>query len=188
MSIILCRECGTDMLKECKNTNGKIIISKKRTIHKEILNEKECFKKPEVCITCIEAKYGKIKRSLSKETYKWVYNLSKQEVDKIWGNRAITKNNLVKKYGKEEGIKRWEKYIEKQRLSNTYEYKKEKYGMTNEEFSSYNKNRATTEENFILRYGEKEGKEKWAQYIERQRYAGCQLEYFKEKYGKKKAS
>ena len=80
--------------------------------------------------------------------------------------------------GKSEGLRFWNDYRDKQALSNTQEYK----GMSDEEFKEYNSKRASTLFNFIKRYGDLAGVEKWNSYIERQAFTNT-LEYFVEKYG-----
>jgi hypothetical protein len=98
--------------------------------------------------------------------------------------RKVTHENMIKKYGKEEGDLKWEQYRQKQSESNSFEYKKRKHGWTKREFAKYNASRSSSERNFIKRHGEEEGKRRWHEYVERQRYAGVTLEYFVEKYGK----
>lgn len=91
-------------------------------------------------------------------------------------------DTFTKKYGKEEGEKRWKSYKQKQAYTNSFEYKLEKYGMTKEEFDAYNKSRAVTKKNMIERYGEEEGLRKWEDYIKRQSYTTSR-EYFIDAYG-----
>jgi very-short-patch-repair endonuclease len=107
--------------------------------------------------------------------------------------RAIKANSLKSgvflekfliKYEENQAIEKWNSYREKQALTNTFEYKHKKYGMTKEEFKQYNKNRSATKENFIMRHGEKEGTKRWEEYCSRQSFAGCKEKYFIEKYGK----
>lgn len=95
---------------------------------------------------------------------------------------AITQENLMKKYGPTEGNSRWESYKEKQAISNSYEYKKQKYGWTEQEFNEYNSSRAQTLEKMISRHGEVDGTLKWIGYCERQAYTNTKS-YFIEKYG-----
>lgn len=94
-----------------------------------------------------------------------------------------TLENFIKKYGEREGNERWNVYVEKQRYSNTLEYKKKTHGWTEEEFNEYNQSRSVTKNNLIKRHGIVEGKKKWDAYVERQRHAGCSEEYFMEKLG-----
>ena len=75
---------------------------------------------------------------------------------------------MIEKYGEEEGKKMWDRYCKKQSETNTYEYKKEKYGWTEDQFKEYNKSRAVTLKNLIKRHGEEEGKTMWDRYCERQ--------------------
>lgn len=96
---------------------------------------------------------------------------------------AMTLDRLILRYGSKEGASRWKEYVDQQALTNTAEYKKEKYGWSEEEFKQYNLSRAVTESNLIKKHGFEEGTKMWNAYVERQKYAGCKLEYFQEKYG-----
>lgn len=98
---------------------------------------------------------------------------------------AITLENLTKKYGETEGQQRWNLYREKQAYTNSFEYKKEKYGWTKEQFDKYNSSRAQTLEKMIERHGEIEGVNKWQAYCERQAYTNTK-NYFIEQYGPEK--
>lgn len=72
---------------------------------------------------------------------------------------AVTKEKLILKYGEEDGLKRWDHYVERQRITNTKEYKMRVHGMTSEEVDAYNKSRAVTLENCIKRHGKEKGTE-----------------------------
>lgn len=98
-------------------------------------------------------------------------------------SKAITLKKMITLYGKEKGKVKYDNWCYSNKISNTYEYKKEKLGWTKEQFDEFNKSRAVTKENLILRHGEEKGIEMWNNYVARQRYAGCKLEYFKEKHG-----
>ena len=117
---------------------------------------------------------------------KFIKKYGKEEGEKRWNKYckklALTKDKFIQTYGKEEGEKRWNSYREKQAYTNTFEYKQEKYGWTRKEFDEYNKSRAATLENMINRYGEKDGLEKWNNYIINQRYTNTR-EYFIKQYG-----
>lgn len=82
---------------------------------------------------------------------------------------AITKSNLISKYGEDEGMRRWEEYRKKQSDTNKFDYKAAKYGWTLEEFDDYNRSRAVTVENLIKKYGMEEGLDRWDSYCEKQR-------------------
>lgn len=86
-------------------------------------------------------------------------------------------------YGDELGTIKWNEYCLKQKISNSYEYKAEKYGWTKEEFNNYNKNRAVTLENMIKRHGKIKGTKLFNEYCKKQKVNGCTKEYFINKYG-----
>jgi hypothetical protein len=90
---------------------------------------------------------------------------------------------MITRYGEAEGKLKWDIYKNKQSLTNTFEYKQEKYGWTREDFDNYNNSRAVTLENMIKRYGVVNGKIKWDSYCKTQEKVGCTKEYFIERYG-----
>jgi hypothetical protein len=114
-------------------------------------------------------------------------NHENASINKIkWANdHSVTLDNFIKKHGKQEGTKKWETYCEKQRIKNTYEYKKQKYGWDEKKFDEFNKSRSVTKENLIKKWGKEIGLEKWNRYCSQQAYTN-KLEYFIEKYGKEK--
>ena len=93
-----------------------------------------------------------------------------QVVDEDLKKRCVvTIESLSKKYGEEEGGLRFESYCKLQAETNKFEYKREKYGWTEEEFLQYNKSRAVTIENLIDRYGGESGLKVWNDYCEKQK-------------------
>ena len=46
---------------------------------------------------------------------------------------------MIKKWGIELGKQKWKEYCNKQSITNTFEYKKEKYGWDENEFNEFNK-------------------------------------------------
>ena len=95
---------------------------------------------------------------------------------------AVTLENLIQKYGIEQGTAKWESYKKKQAYSNSFEYKQNKYGWSRDQFDHYNLSRAVTLENMITKYGESQGIQKWQDYCDRQAYTNTK-QYFIEKYG-----
>jgi len=95
---------------------------------------------------------------------------------------GITKKSLIILYGEEHGIEKWRIYCEKQSVTNSFEYKAKKFGMTLEDFKAYNKSRSVTLKKCIERHGEEKGLLLWNEYCHRQRYT-CSIEYFIEKWG-----
>jgi hypothetical protein len=103
-------------------------------------------------------------------------------VQKFQANRVNNLENFTRKYGDYLGKLKWEEYKQKQAHSNSFEYKNKKYGWTIEQYNDYNKNRACTESNFIKRWGNDIGKQKWEDYCNQQSYTNS-LDYFIKKYG-----
>ena len=95
---------------------------------------------------------------------------------------AVTKENLIIKYGEHDGLLRWDSYRKKQSISNSLEYKQEKFGWSTTNFDEFNKSRSVTLLNSIARHGEELGAIKWDEYCERQRYTTTK-EYFVSTYG-----
>lgn len=98
---------------------------------------------------------------------------------KLYSN---TKESIVEKYRDELGEEKWQSYCDIQAVTNTFEYKAERFNVSKEQFEDYNKSRAATLKNFIIRHGEEDGLIKWYEYCERQRYT-TSIDYFIEKYG-----
>ena len=112
-----------------------------------------------------------------------------EKSDENNAKKANTQESMVKKYGDKEGNIKWKNYCEKQAFSNTFEYKREKHGMSREEFDEFNSSRSSTLDNFIKRHGEKDGSMRWKEYCDRQAYTNTK-EYLGERYeeiNKKKA-
>ena len=103
-------------------------------------------------------------------------------VKKYQNERSNTKENFIKKYGNVIGLEKWELYCEKQRVKNTFEYKKKNFGWDKNKFEEYNKSRSVTRENLLNRHGDKLGKEKWQSYVSLQSYTKS-YEYVVNKYG-----
>lgn len=126
------------------------------------------------------------KHGYTVEEFEKKYNITSRDriCNAVRNRLGFTKNKAIAKYGTKEGLKRWESYCKAQAVTNTFEYKQQKYGWTKDQFSEYNKSRASTKTNFIKRYGKNEGNKRWTEYCELQKYVGVKLEYFIKKYGK----
>jgi hypothetical protein len=81
--------------------------------------------------------------------------------------RAITLENMIRKYGDIEGEIRWQTYKDKQSYTNSFEYKQETYGWSFDEWDEYNKGRGHVGEtnpnygsSYYERWVQKFGKEK----------------------------
>ena len=145
-----------------------------------------------ICNKCLEKKFDRWKyrnREILRKTAKYTqyaFNVSekdfKAETKRICGR---TKESFIKKYRKEIGLQKWKDYCNKQSITNTFEYKHKKYGMSKEDFNRYNASRAVTKENLIKRHGKEKAFKIWKNYIDKQRET-CSKEYFIKKYGKRK--
>ena len=62
------------------------------------------------------------------EYKKLKYNISKEEYNNYNKSRSVTLNNLIKKYGDEVGTKKYQEYINKQKLTKSWDYMVIKYG------------------------------------------------------------
>lgn len=140
-----------------------------------------------VCEKCFANKYG-IKKNFGVicDYTKWAFGINDDDYLEARKKYAMTKDNMISKYGLEEGTMRWEEYCHKQSTTNTFEYKRDKYGWTREQFDEYNKSRAVTKENLIRRHGEELGLKKWEKYCKRQSLTKS-WEYMVEKYGEEYA-
>lgn len=118
----------------------------------------------------------------SLKEYKAMYPNSATVSKNVAKTTTLTYENFIIKYGHEDGVKRWNTYCQKQRYSNSYEYKSEKYGWTREQYDEYNESRAITLDNLIKKYGSDCGKQKYEDYCARQKYTTSK-EYFIRTYG-----
>ena len=121
-------------------------------------------------------KYGQYCFGYSDEDYKKICSMTV----------GVTKESLIRKWGEELGKKKWLEYCNKQAKTNTFEYKKEKFGWSYDDFKEFNKSRAVTKENLIKKYGEQKGIEIFNDYCKKQQITKS-FEYMKEKYGEEYA-
>lgn len=83
------------------------------------------------------------------------YGWSEKEFNDYNKSRSVTLYNLINKYGESDGIKIWDEYINKQKLTKSKEYVIDKYGKSYwEELCSRKSNSL---KNIINRNGKKEG-------------------------------
>jgi hypothetical protein len=90
--------------------------------------------------------------------------MTEQQWNEFNANRACTKKNFIKRYGKELGEKKWKDYCELESyVGCKLDYFIEKFGEEEGKkvYLSLNKKKAQTLENFIRLYGEIEGKKRY---------------------------
>jgi len=102
--------------------------------------------------------------------------------DELAKRTAVTLHRMIEKYGVDDGQIRWDRYRDKQAFSNTLEFKKEKYGWSEDQFNKYNKSRSVTVDNLVSKHGLEDGLQKWNDYCERQKITKSR-EYVVETYG-----
>ena len=122
--------------------------------------------------------------SPSKEVFSLLFDITDEELEQERIKFATgTLESKIMRFGKEEGTRRWNEYRKRQAYTCSKEYMQKTRGYTDEEWKQFNHSRATTKENFILRYGEAEGIRRWDKYCAYEAYAGSSLLWFIDKYG-----
>jgi hypothetical protein len=99
------------------------------------------------------------------------------------GLRTNSIAHFTKKFGVDEGKRKYDEYRRFQSVKNTFEYKSDTHGWSRDKFNEYNASRAHTRENSVLRYGELDGIRKWNDYTVLQSKNGVTLDWFISKYG-----
>lgn len=100
---------------------------------------------------------------------------------------GVTEKSMIKKWGKELGIQKWNEYKEKQSITNTFEYKKKKFNWSKDQFNEFNKSRAVTLKNLQNKYGKELGETYFNNYVEKQKLTKSH-EYMISKYGEDKTN
>ena len=118
-----------------------------------------------------ESKYNKyIQRqayTCSKEYMMNEKGMTEQEWNDFNANRACTKKNFIKRYGKEIGSKKWKDYCELEAYAGCkLEYFIEHYGEEDgtKRYKELNEKKAHTLSYYIEKYGEEEGRRKYEEY------------------------
>jgi very-short-patch-repair endonuclease len=104
---------------------------------KEVANKS----KRAITLSNLVKKYGELEGKIRYDQYREkqaytntfeykqkMYGWTKEQFDEFNRSRAITVENLVKKYGEDEGVFRFKEYCDKQAYTNTLEYFVKKYG------------------------------------------------------------
>lgn len=142
-----------------------------------------------VCEKCLKNKFPNYKNRLfnsMNNTTKYAFNIP-DDIFYKWKkeNVGVTLNRFINLYGDEKGKLKWDIYCKKQADTNKYEYKKNKYNWSEEDFKNYNNSRAVTLKNLIKKHGDEIGLKIWKQYIEKQTLTKS-AEYYINKYGEEK--
>lgn len=95
----------------------------------------------------------------------------------------MTKEGFILRFGESDGFRKFEEYRTLHSNKNKKEFMMKSKNMTSDEVDLYNKSRSATLENFKLRHGDELGTVKWNSYVKTQKFKGCDVKYFQEKYG-----
>jgi hypothetical protein len=176
-----CKCCGGDIyytssiakLSKAGKSKGSVIYEGKN--HNTIKKVGDTEYHLQVCQDCLLKKYPDIKNlartfNVMSEQTMFAFNIPQDVFEQSRQKYAMTKEHMIEKYGEGAGLEKWNKYCKRQAETNTYEYKRKKYGMSKSDFRKYNASRSSTLDNFIKRYGEEIGTQKWDEYCKRQSY------------------
>jgi len=169
-----CKKCGKPLVSEEQydlyiKGSWKFKSNKYALIPKEV-DGKYYYRK--YCEDCIKEKFGKVRTfNVFNDQVIWALEIPVDIAERVRKEKHDTASleSFIRRYGEEEGRKKYKEYCERQAYTNSLEYKKEKYGWSEEEFKKYNQSRAVTLENLIKRYGEEEGRKRWQEYVEKQK-------------------
>ena len=147
-----------------------------------------------ICYDCLSKEFPEIISKNSSKLFntcnkyvKSAFLVTDLDFDKQRKKHGITLEKMIFLHGKERGEQAWHNYCEKQKKTNYFEYKNEKFGWDLNHFNQFNKSRAVTKENLISKYGEELGIEKWNAYVDKQKYTKS-LQYLIDKFGKNKGT
>jgi hypothetical protein len=86
------------------------------------------------------------KHNITMPDYILKYGSAKLSSDETKRKSKVTKSTMIRKWGEDDGLCRWENYKLKQAKSNSYEYKRDKHGWTRDQYNEYNKSRGSVGE------------------------------------------
>ena len=121
--------------------------------------------------------------------FKWLFDITDEELaveTKKFDTASL--ESFIRRFGEEEGKKKFDAYSKRQAYTCSKEYMKETRGWTDEQWKEFNQSRASTKENFIKRYGKDLGTVKWDKHCAYESYAGNSLEWFITKYGEEEGN
>lgn len=104
--------------------------------------------------------------------------MSEREWNQFNASRACTKKNFIKRYGKELGESKWEKYCETEAYAgNKLEYFVSVYGKDDglKRYLEVCRKKCLCPENFKRKYGDELGMEKWKEYLESHKQGYLQI-------------
>lgn len=115
-----------------------------------------------------EIKFKEVQTFQALTNSKEYKGMTDEEFKRYNNSRAITLENMIKKYGKEEGTRVFNEYREKQRYKKSKQRYIDEYGEEQglKIFKEINKKKVQNLENFQRKYGEEEGLRRYKSFVE----------------------
>ena len=115
-----------------------------------------------------EIKFKELQTSQALTNSKEYKGMTDEEFKRYNNSRAITLENMIKKYGEEEGTRVFNEYREKQRYKKSKQRYIDEFGEEQglKIFNEINKKKVQSLENFQRRYGKEEGLKRYRSYVE----------------------
>lgn len=91
------------------------------------------------------------------------HGFTKEDYEKYNKSRAVTKENLIQRHGSLEGLEKWENYVSRQSYTKSKQYFIDRFGAVEgtKKFNEISAKKALTLENFVRKYGNEEGLQKF---------------------------
>lgn len=83
----------------------------------------------QVCQDCYEKRWGQPRFNLMTDGTKWAFGVTDEDAQAIKRKMCATLDNMVTKYGEEEGKRRWDSYCARQVQTKSWEWMVENYGI-----------------------------------------------------------
>lgn len=115
-----------------------------------------------------EIKFKEVQTFQALSNSKEYKGMTDEEFKRYNNSRAITLKNMIKKYGKEEGTRVFNKYREKQRYKKSKQRYVDEFGEEQglKIFKEISRKKVQNLENFQRKYGEEEGLRRYRSYVE----------------------
>lgn len=174
--LCVCEDCLTNKFPEYQKMNKSRVFNKVNDITEFAFDIPfdiaDKYKKENYRVTKNNfiKKYGEIEGDKKWDSYKSKqaytntfdykqkkYNWSIDDFNSYNKNRSVTLDNLVNRYGEENGIKMWDNYIQRQRETKSKDYVINKYGL--EYWIALCKSKKVKLEHFVKKYGKEKGEE-----------------------------
>lgn len=115
-----------------------------------------------------EIRYKELQEKQAYSNSREYKGMTEEEFKQYNQSRAVTLENMIKKYGKEEGTRVFNEYREKQKYKKSKQRYIDEFGEFQglKIFKEINKKKVQNLENFQRKYGEKDGLRRYRSYVE----------------------